>query len=74
MQHAGSGQSEVTTAWIMGALSLLCCPIVFGLIGVWKASQAEKLGHPQAKTAKMFCIAMMVAGFVVGAIVRIMMN
>ncbi len=60
------GQSDITKAWIFGALALICCPIIFGILDIQAAGRAKTKGHPQAQAAQTFCIVMMILGFVIG--------
>jgi len=55
-----SGQSDLTLAWVFGVLGIICCPILFCLLGLWKAQQAEQKGNPGAKAAKIFNIVVLV--------------
>jgi len=68
---ADNGQSDMTQAWVFGALCLgnitvFCSPlcgglsILFGILGLLAAIRAEAKGHPQAKTAKIFNIVVLV--------------
>lgn len=56
------GQKEITWAWVCGALGLVCCGIIAPIIGLVQAGNAEKLGHPSAKAAKIFNIVVLVLG------------
>jgi hypothetical protein len=57
------GSKEIKTAWICGAVGLLCCPLVLSIIGIVNAVQAQKKGHPQATAALIFCIVVLILNF-----------
>lgn len=65
-----NGDGDVKKAWIFGTLGLLCCPLIFSSAGIYFASQGISKGHPQAKNAQIYCIVTLIAGFVVGAVLR----
>lgn len=48
------GENEVKTAWIMGAIGLLCCSF-FAPIGLVYAIVGKSKGHPRAVGAIVFC-------------------
>ena len=50
-----NGQSDLTQAYIFGALGILCCPLIFSLLGLSAANRAEAKGNPGAKGAKILC-------------------
>lgn len=50
---------DVSNAWILGVVGLLCCPIV-AIFGVIKASNAQRYGHPKAQGALIFNIIVLV--------------
>ena len=64
------GSGDITKVWIFSALSLLCCPIVFGILAIVYASNAQKKGNPQGSTAMIVAIVALVLGIGVGAILR----
>lgn len=65
-----NGAEEIKKAWIFGAIGLLCCPIVFSVLGIVNAVNAQKKGHPQATTALIFCICSLVIGIGANAYFR----
>jgi len=60
------GAGDVKQAWIFGVLSLLCCPIVFGILGIVAANRAIAKGNPGGVSARTFCIVMTVISVVLG--------
>lgn len=69
--NSAQAQKKVTTAWIMGSLGLICCPLIFSVVGIVVASQAEQMGHPQAKNAKIFCFVTLVLGLAIGVMFQL---
>jgi hypothetical protein len=65
-----NGDSDYQKALIFGILGLLCCPLIFSSIGIYFASLAQRKGHPKGQTIMTFCIASLVIGFVLGAILN----
>ncbi len=65
-----SGDGDYQKALIFGILGLLCCPLIFSSIGIYYASLAQRKGHPKSQTIMTFCIASLVIGFVLGAILN----
>jgi hypothetical protein len=66
------GDKEVTWAWILGALGLLCCPCVFSVGGIALAVVAEQRGHPNARSALIFCVVTLILGTVCGLAFNLM--
>lgn len=66
--YAADAQSDITKAFIFGALGLICCPVVFSVLGIVNALRAKEKGHPTAQTALIFCIVTGIVGLVFGAI------
>ena len=56
------GSSDLTKAWIFGAIGFICCPIIFSVLGIYFAAQAKNKGNPTGQTAMIFCIVSLVAG------------
>jgi hypothetical protein len=67
VQQGSDGSSEVTWAWVLGAIGFLCCPIVFSTIGIVLAVNAKNKGHPSGNAAMIFCIVSLVVGVIIGA-------
>lgn len=67
-----NGDKDIKQAWIFGTLALLCCPIVFGVLGILRADSAKKKGHPQGQNAFIFCICTTVGGIIIGILLRTM--
>lgn len=65
-----AADKKVKTAWIVGSIGLLCCPIVFSVWGIVVAGQAEQVGHPNAKNAKIFCIVTLCLGIAISVTLR----
>lgn len=64
------GQTDLTTAWILGAASFAGCPVILPAIGLVYANRAAAKGHPQANQPKVFNIVVLVIQsiFVIGYI------
>ncbi|MBS1704717.1 MAG: hypothetical protein JST40_02500 [Armatimonadetes bacterium] len=60
------GSKELRNAYVFSVLGLLCCPLVFGGLGIWQASVAKQKGHPQAQSALTVAIVLTVIGFAIG--------
>lgn len=67
--YAADAQGDITKSFVFGAIGLICCPIVFSVIGIVFALKAKEKGHPTAQAALIFCIVTLVLGAVVGAII-----
>lgn len=67
--YAADAQGDITKAFVFGAIGLICCPIVFSVLGIVFALKAKEKGHPTAQAALIFCIVTLVLGAVVGAII-----
>jgi len=50
-----NGAQDVKMAWLMGAISLVCCPLT-SPFGIYYAAVGKKKGHPGAIGAMIFCI------------------
>jgi hypothetical protein len=68
------GANDVKTAWVLGILGLLCCPVVFSALGIYLASNAQRKGHPGAKNAMYFCIFSLIGGFLLGFLTQLLMR
>ncbi|MBS1701447.1 MAG: DUF4339 domain-containing protein [Armatimonadetes bacterium] len=68
MMDDGSG--DITKVWIFSALSLLCCPIIFGILAIVYASNAQKKGHPQGQTAMIVAVVALVLGLGAGFVLN----
>jgi hypothetical protein len=53
------GNSDVTAAWVLGALGLVCCCIC-SIVGIVMASKAKQKGHPNAQAALIFNIVVLI--------------
>ncbi|RYG28340.1 hypothetical protein EON81_28690 [bacterium] len=71
MAFGDNGQSDVTKAWIFGALGFFCCPVIFSTMGIIYGNNAAKKGHPQGKTAMIFSIVTLILGIIVGVSLNI---
>jgi len=69
--NEAEGKKLLNQAYIYGGLSLFCCPLVFGYLGWQAATKAEALGNANASTAKWVVVGLAVAGFAVGAVLRL---
>lgn len=67
-------QKKVTMAWVFGSIGLLCCPVVFSVLGIVFANQAVNMGHPGAQNARTYCIVTLIVGMIIGVIVRFSMR
>jgi hypothetical protein len=52
-RQGDDGSSEMTTAWIYGAIGLLCC-FVFAIFGISSANKAKAKGNPGGQAALIF--------------------
>lgn len=52
------GSKDVTTAWVLGALTILCGCFLFPIFGLLSANKAKQKGHPGANAARIFNIVM----------------
>ncbi|MBS1726867.1 MAG: hypothetical protein JST51_09115 [Armatimonadetes bacterium] len=68
MMDDGSG--DITKVWIFSVLSLLCCPIIFGILAIVYASNAQKKGHPQGQTAMIVAVVALVLGLGAGFVLN----
>ena len=64
------GSGDITKVWIFSALAVFCCALIFGILAIVSASNAQKKGHPQAQTAMIVAIISLVAGCGFGAVWR----
>lgn len=46
-----TGSKELTLSFVFAALSLLCCPLIFAVLGVIQANKAAAKGNKNAKVA-----------------------
>jgi hypothetical protein len=60
------GSKEITKVWIFGGIGFICCPIIFSVMAIVFALNAQKKGHPQAQTALIFAIVSLVVGIGIG--------
>ena len=66
-----NGSGDITKVWIFSAISLVpCCPILFGILAIISASNAQKKGHPQGNTAMIVAIVALVLGLGVFNVAR----
>lgn len=68
---ADDGSGDIQKAYIFGAISFLCCPIIFGVLGIIYAIQAKNKGNPRAQSALIFAIAGLVGGIFIGVFINI---
>jgi hypothetical protein len=57
---ASDGSGDVTSAWVLGVIGLLCCPVVPAIVGIILAVTAKNKGAPGAQAAMAFCITVLV--------------
>jgi hypothetical protein len=69
-----NGDGDYQKALIFGILGLLCCPLIFSSIGIYFASLAQRKGHPKGQSIMTFCIASLVIGFVLGAVLNTLVS
>jgi hypothetical protein len=65
--NRSSGTAEVTIAWVLGAIGLLCCGTPAAIGGVVLAAVAMSKRQPNATAALVFNIVVLVLGVIVGA-------
>ena len=72
MPAAGSipGNTELILAWVFGAISIVFCPLGFGIAGIVLASVAKSKGHPKATAALAFTICAFIVGMALGIAVQ----
>lgn len=63
-----NGQKQITAGWVCAVLSLLCCPIGFGIAAIILANQARQKGHPGAQTLLIASIILLVVGIGAGVV------
>ena len=63
-----SAKKLATATWILGAVSLLFCPIVVGFAAVVCAVTANQKGHPQGKILIGYAVGCTILGFILGAV------
>ena len=68
------GSEDIKKVWIFGGIGFICCPIIFSVMAIIYASNAQKKKHPQAGTALAFAIASLVVGFGISAAVNLGMR
>jgi len=51
-QMGDNGSGDITQAWVFAVLSLFCCGLIFGILGLNAAKRAEQKGNPGAQAAK----------------------
>lgn len=64
------GQKDITQAFIFAVLSFLCCPLIFGILGILAANRAKTKGHPQAQVALILSIVGLICGIGLSFAVR----
>lgn len=57
------GSEDIKKVWIFGTIGFFCCPIIFSVMAIIYATNAQKKGHPQGQTALIFAIISLVVGF-----------
>ena len=62
MGYRDDGSEDIKKVWIFGGIGFICCPIIFSVMAIVFASNAQKKGHPQAQTALIFAIISLVVG------------
>ncbi|MBI1331712.1 MAG: hypothetical protein GC165_02415 [Armatimonadetes bacterium] len=61
MMDDGSG--DITKVWIFSVLAIIpCCPLIFGILAIVFASNAQKKGHPQGQTAMIIAVVALIVG------------
>jgi len=61
-QFRDDGSEDIKKVWIFGGIGFFCCPIIFSVMAIVFATNAQKKGHPQAQTALIFAICSLVVG------------
>lgn len=64
------GSGDVQKAYIFGAISFICCPIIFGVLGIVFAIQAKNKGNERGQGALILSI----CGLVFGIFISIGLN
>jgi hypothetical protein len=64
------GSKDLTMAYVFAGLSFLCCPLVFGGLGIWKAIEAKNKGNPGGQTALIVVIVVASLSFVIGIVLN----
>jgi len=67
-----NGQSDLNLSWIFLVIGFCVCPIIFPILGIWKANEAMKKGHPSANIAKILNIVVLCLN-ILGVIFQIVM-
>ena len=57
-----NGAEDIKKVWIFGGIGFFCCPVIFSVMAIVYATNAQKKGHPQAQTALIFAIISLVCG------------
>jgi hypothetical protein len=72
---ADNGSSEVTAAWVLGAIGIFFCPVFLSTIGIVLAINAKNKGNPSGQAAMIFCIVSLIVGLAFGVLYAVtMMN
>jgi len=61
-------QKDVVWAFVFAGLSLICCPLIFGILGIIRSNKLISVGHPSGKAALITNIATMVLSLVISAL------
>lgn len=64
-------QGDFTKSIIFSALGVVCCPIVFSVLGIYFGNQAKVKGHPNGQLAFTLGIVSLVVGLMFGAFMGI---
>lgn len=64
--NVDTGSSDITMAWIFGAMGLLCCPIIFSVMGIIFANKAIQKGQASGQAALIFSVVTLVVGILIG--------
>lgn len=71
---ADDGSGDVQKAYIFGAISFICCPIIFGVLGIIFAIQGKNKGNPRAQGALILSICGLVAGIFISIGLNILLG
>jgi|GEM_PF-599512 len=62
----GDAQGDFNKSIIFSIMGVLCCPIVFSVLGIYFGKRAKDLGHPNGQLAFNLGIVSLIVGIVIG--------
>lgn len=68
---SADAQSDFTKALVFSILGMICCPIIFGVLGIVYANKAKEKGHPSGQAIFIFSIVAICIGIGVGVLSRV---